>query len=93
LRRWVGFRKSTLAVIGVGLFISVGVSNHFLEEHLWRHVALKHVPRILAWTASVLGFVVAINEDYIGSVPFAIESRFTTLPARGAGQTRTPSRG
>lgn len=29
-------------------------SDHFVEEHLWEHVVLKHLPSILAWTSGVL---------------------------------------
>jgi hypothetical protein len=32
--------------------------EHFLEAHLYRHVARKHVPRIFAWTLGAL-FVMA----------------------------------
>jgi len=51
-RDWM---RVTLLLTGiVGLFIVVTVSDHFLEEHLWKHVARKHVPRIFAWTVGAL---------------------------------------
>jgi hypothetical protein len=49
---WI--RITLLASSAVGLFIVVTVSDHFLEEHLWRHVAQRHVPRIFLWTIGAL---------------------------------------
>lgn len=49
---WV---RVTLTVLGfAGAFVVITVPDHFLSEHLWRHVALKHLPRIFAWTLGVL---------------------------------------
>jgi hypothetical protein len=57
-----GWKRTTLiAVTGVGLFISSTVPDHFLEEHLWKHVVLEHVPRIFAWTMAALGALVGLN--------------------------------
>ena len=28
--------------------------DHFLEEHLWKHVAMAHVPRVFLWTFGAL---------------------------------------
>jgi hypothetical protein len=36
------------------LFIVSTVPDHFLQEHLWEHVARKHVPRVFAWTLGTL---------------------------------------
>jgi hypothetical protein len=44
-------------LLGLGtfvLFIVLTVPDHFLQQHLWRHVVLQHVPRIFAWTAGAL---------------------------------------
>lgn len=30
------------------------VSDHFLEEHLWKHIIRQHVPKIAAWTFAAL---------------------------------------
>jgi len=49
---WV---RVTLLLVGLfGIFIVSTVPDHFLQEHLWRHVAARHVPRIFVWTAGVL---------------------------------------
>lgn len=49
---WV---RITLLMVGLfGAFIVGTVPDHFLREHLWQHVARRHIPRIFAWTAAVL---------------------------------------
>jgi hypothetical protein len=47
-------RGALLALGLFTLFVVLTVPDHFLEEHLWRHVVLQHVPRILVWTAGAL---------------------------------------
>ncbi len=51
---WDWVRISILVVSGLALFIVATVPDHFLEEHLWNHVARKHVPRIFLWTFGTL---------------------------------------
>jgi Putative, 10TM heavy-metal exporter len=51
---WSWIRVSLLAVSGASLFVVATVPEHFLEEHLWRHVARKHVPRVFVWTLAAL---------------------------------------
>jgi hypothetical protein len=51
---WNWVRITLLLTGAVGLFIVVTVSDHFLEEHLWDHVARRHVPRIFVWTIGAL---------------------------------------
>jgi hypothetical protein len=51
---WNWIRVTILGVSAVSLFIVTTVPDHFLEEHLWRHVAQQHVPRIFAWTFGAL---------------------------------------
>ena len=53
---WV---RVTLLVLAALAFAVVFVApDHFLDEHLYRHVAREHVPRIFAWTLAAL-FVMA----------------------------------
>jgi hypothetical protein len=57
---WV---RVTLVLVGLfGAFIVATVPDHFLREHLWRHVASKHVPRIFGWTLVVLVGVTVLSE-------------------------------
>lgn len=51
---WNWVRISILLVSGLALFIVATVPDHFLEAHLWNHVARKHVPRIFLWTLGTL---------------------------------------
>ncbi len=51
---WNWIRVTLLVASGVALFIVSTVPDHFLEEHLWRHVARRHVPRVFLWTLGAL---------------------------------------
>jgi hypothetical protein len=51
---WNWIRVSLLAVSGASLFVVITVPDHFLEEHLWKHVARKHAPRVFLWTFGAL---------------------------------------
>ena len=50
----VWLRGTLLGLGAFSLFVVLTVPDHFLEEHLWRHIVLQHVPRILVWTAGAL---------------------------------------
>ncbi len=50
----VALRGILLGLGALTLFVVLTVPEHFLQEHLWRHVVLQHVPRIFAWTAGAL---------------------------------------
>ncbi len=56
--QWNWIRVTLLVVSVVALFIVSTVPDHFLEEHLWHHVARKHIPRVFLWT---LGALLAIH--------------------------------
>jgi len=51
---WNWVRVTILTGILVALFIVVTVPEHFLNEHLWRHVARRHTLRIFLWTFGAL---------------------------------------
>jgi len=51
---WNWLKATLLLTSGVGLFIVSTVPDHFLEEHLWEHVAKVHVPRVFLWTFGAL---------------------------------------
>ena len=53
-QEWNWIRISILIVSGFSLFIVITVPDHFLHEHLWDHVAIKHVPLIFLWTFGTL---------------------------------------
>lgn len=58
---WGWKRVTLLGVIGLGLFVVATVPDHFLKEHLWRHVVARHVPRIFLWTVGVLGAMAVVS--------------------------------
>jgi len=39
-------------------------SDHFVEEHLWKHIIAEHLPGIFLWTFGVLAFI-GIGMHYI----------------------------
>ncbi len=51
---WNWGRVTMLIVAALSLFIVATVPDHFLEEHLWHHVARRHVPRLFLWTLGAL---------------------------------------
>ena len=56
------FEESWFNSIFVGLafivlFTFLFVSDHFLEEHLWKHIIKQHVPKIALWTFGALLFI------------------------------------
>ena len=59
---WGWIRMTILSLTVVSLLIVATVPEHFLEEHLWRHVARQHLPRILFWTFGALMLVHVLTE-------------------------------
>ncbi|MCK5849633.1 MAG: arsenic efflux protein [Kiritimatiellae bacterium] len=59
---WV--RVTLIVVSTMALFIVVTVPDHFLDEHLWSHVARKHVPKIFLWACGAL-FVLSLFAEHI----------------------------
>lgn len=51
---WNWIRITLLSTSACALFIAATVPDHFLEDHLWKHVVREHVPRVFAWTCGAL---------------------------------------
>jgi hypothetical protein len=51
---WDWIRITLCAASTVALFMVITVPEHFLEEHLWRHVVMRHAPRIFLWTLGAM---------------------------------------
>jgi hypothetical protein len=51
---WNSVRIMLIVSSVIALFIVATVSDHFLDEHLWRHVAKRHLPGIFLWTLGAL---------------------------------------
>ena len=52
---WMNVLFAGLSIIV--LFVLIFASDHFVEEHLWKHIVRKHLPIIFAWTFGVLLFI------------------------------------
>ncbi len=49
---WDWKKITILLLMAASLFITLTVPEHFLEEHLWEHIAKKHILQIFLWTFS-----------------------------------------
>jgi hypothetical protein len=58
---WYWEQISFFVVMIIGLFIILTVSEHFLEDHLWKHLFKKHFVRIFLWTFGTLLFIHIFN--------------------------------
>lgn len=54
---WNWVKITIFLLSGVALFIVFTVPDHFLEKHLWEHVAKVHIPRVFLWTFGALLFM------------------------------------
>ena len=55
---WMNMVFAAISVIMLG--VAAFGSDHFVEEHLWHHIIVRHVLKIFAWTFGVLialGFI------------------------------------
>ncbi len=65
---WTWVRATLLCAALFALFVTFTVSDHFLTEHLWEHVAKQHTPRIFAW---VLGVLLVMAWLHSAEIPLA----------------------
>jgi hypothetical protein len=61
-QEWNWIRQTLLVVSAVALFIVATVHDHFLEDHMWNHIAKKHIPRIFLWTFGALAVFYVLTE-------------------------------
>jgi hypothetical protein len=67
--QWNWIRITLILVSCVATFIVVTVPEHFLEEHLWKHVVRQHAPRVFLWTfGSLLILHLVLDRWKIGSM-------------------------
>ncbi len=55
-------RYTLIMTIAASLVITVTTNDHFLEDHLWHHIALRHVPKIFIWTLGALVIMYFLTE-------------------------------
>lgn len=77
-QRWNWVRITLITVSVTGLFIVLTVPEHFLEEHLWKHVVRQHLPRIFLWTFGTL-LVLMLLEQHLDVGAWVQRSRFIVL--------------
>jgi hypothetical protein len=59
---WGAERITLLVVNLLGVFIMLTVSDHFLIEHLWKHVIKKHLLRLFLWTFGAFTVLYFLNQ-------------------------------
>jgi hypothetical protein len=75
---WNWIRVTLALVTAAALFIAATVPDHFIEEHLWRHVAVKHAPQIFLWTFGAL-IAMHLLTDVLHLGPVIQEGRWAVL--------------
>ena len=75
---WGWKRITLLIVMSAGLFIVSTVPDHFLEKHLWRHVAKNHVPRIFLWTGGAIAVITGLMY-FINLKAFVADNPWVTM--------------
>lgn len=58
---WNWIRWTLLLVAALAFLVVFTVPKHFLKEHLYEHVAKKHVPKLFLWVAGVLLLLAWMN--------------------------------
>ncbi len=53
-QKWNWIRVTIMLTSLTASFIIITVPEHFLEEHLWKHVVKVHIPRVFLWTFGTL---------------------------------------
>lgn len=54
---WGWMRITLLILLSFGLFLTITVPNHYLNEHIWGHIFKEHIWRVFLWTLGALFFV------------------------------------
>lgn len=49
-KKWNWIKITFIGVLSFGLLIVSTVSDHFLNDHLWKHTIKKHLTKIFLWT-------------------------------------------
>jgi len=49
---WV--KVTFISLLSLAIFIVITVPQHYLQEHIWEHIAKKHLLRILLWSFGAL---------------------------------------
>ena len=77
-QKWNWVRFTLLVTTSFSLFISVTVPEHFLEEHLWKHIVKVHIPKIFIYTFAVL-LTIHMFENYLDVKNLISENLYLVL--------------
>ncbi len=80
--RWNWIQISLVLVSSAALFIVATVPDHFLDDHLWKHVVRGHVPRVFLWTLGAL-LILHLFVDRWDMGEFIEKGRWFVLAAAG----------
>lgn len=69
---------SLLIVTLFTLFVTLTVSEHFLEDHLWKHIIKKHFLKVLLWTFLTL-IIIKASEQFIEINDFVDNNKYYIL--------------
>jgi len=57
-----GWERITYLLVSLGgIFVIITVPDHFLSEHIWKHVIKKHLLRLFLWTLSAFTLLYFVN--------------------------------
>jgi hypothetical protein len=75
---WNWLRMTIVLVVIAAFTIVATVSDHFLEEHLWRHIVIRHIPRVFAWTLGSL-LLLHVMATYLDITPYVQHGAWVML--------------
>ncbi|NOX16870.1 MAG: hypothetical protein GXO87_01120 [Chlorobi bacterium] len=59
---WI--RVTFFLSISFSIYVTLTVPEHFLDEHLWKHLVKKHLLRIFLWTFGALLFIYLLSSFF-----------------------------
>lgn len=75
---WNWVRITIMLTSLIALLIVITVPEHFLEEHLWEHIVVVHIPKIFFWTFGTL-LAVHIMLEYFDINTWVASNMFIVL--------------
>lgn len=69
------WKRITFMIVGfIGVWIVGSSSKHFIQDHLWKHVAKEHLPTLFAWTFGAL-LLIHFTNKYLNLSQLIAESQ------------------
>ncbi|MFH1563035.1 MAG: putative manganese transporter [Nitrospirota bacterium] len=67
-----------ISLLSLAVFIVITVPDHYLEEHIWNHIAKRHLWRVFLWTFFSL-LAIDIGQNFWNLESFVKENMFWVL--------------